>query len=150
MNVHVILLMFLLIFSLALVCALCWPHHGPVQSRAEAKVRTTLPRLLKPRSPDDCPICRLASTPSSAGGPAPAPVRPWSEVKSRRGAPKRMNTEGFACPNRNVPVLRDHRCSLPRPGRGWQAWPCRADPDLSLSGLPHHLQLPDATLLCTV
>jgi len=26
-------------------------------------------------------------------------VRPWSEVKSRRGAPKRIPTEGFACPN---------------------------------------------------
>jgi transposase-like protein len=26
--------------------------------------------------------------------------RPWPEVKSRRGAPKRVNTEGFACPNR--------------------------------------------------
>ena len=26
--------------------------------------------------------------------------RPWCEVKSRRGAPKRVNTEGFACPNR--------------------------------------------------
>ena len=25
--------------------------------------------------------------------------RPWSEVKSRRGAPKRVETEGFACPN---------------------------------------------------
>ena len=25
--------------------------------------------------------------------------RPWSEVKSRRRAPKRVNTEGFACPN---------------------------------------------------
>jgi hypothetical protein len=25
--------------------------------------------------------------------------RPWREVKSRRGAPKRVNTEGFACPN---------------------------------------------------
>jgi hypothetical protein len=32
--------------------------------------------------------------------PAPLPVRPWREVKSRRGAPKRVNTEGFACPNR--------------------------------------------------
>ena len=29
----------------------------------------------------------------------PAPVRPWCEVKSRRGAPKHVNTEGFACPN---------------------------------------------------
>jgi len=26
-------------------------------------------------------------------------VQPWREVKSRRGAPKRINTEGFACPN---------------------------------------------------
>jgi IS1 family transposase/transposase-like protein len=26
-------------------------------------------------------------------------VRPWAEVKSRRGAPKRIGTEGFACPN---------------------------------------------------
>jgi IS1 family transposase len=57
------------------------------------------PRLLKPRCPDDCPACRLASTPLSGGGPAPAPMRPWREVKSRRGAPKRINTEGFACPN---------------------------------------------------
>lgn len=30
---------------------------------------------------------------------SPCPVRPWSEVKSRRGAPKRVNTEGFACPD---------------------------------------------------
>jgi transposase-like protein len=29
--------------------------------------------------------------------------RPWSEVKSRRGAPKRVKTEGYACPNRKCP-----------------------------------------------
>lgn len=27
-------------------------------------------------------------------------MRPWREIKSRRGAPKRVKTEGFACPNR--------------------------------------------------
>ena len=53
-----------------------------------------------------------------------------------------MNTEGFACPNPTVPVLRHHRCSDPRAGWGWQAWPGRAHPDLSLSGLPHHVQCP--------
>jgi hypothetical protein len=100
MKAHVILLVFLLIFALALVCALCWPQPGLVQSRAATKVRTTLPRLLKPRTPDDCPICRLATTPSVGVRPTPGPVRPWSEVKSRRGAPKRIDTEGFACPNR--------------------------------------------------
>ena len=73
-------------------------HRGPAQSAA-AK-RTPLHRLLKPPSPHDCPACRLASTLSPIVEPAPAPVRPWREVKSRRGAPKRVNTEGFACPNR--------------------------------------------------
>jgi transposase-like protein/IS1 family transposase len=32
-------------------------------------------------------------------------VRPWCEVKSRRGAPKRVKTEGYACPNRNCPYF---------------------------------------------
>src|SRR5438067_12927921 len=31
--------------------------------------------------------------------------RPWSEVKSRRGAPKRIDTEGFACPNQLCPYF---------------------------------------------
>ena len=57
-------------------------------------------RLLKPRTPLDCPICRLSS---SGVRPASAPVRPWGEVKSRRGAPKRIHTDGFACPNRKCP-----------------------------------------------
>jgi len=56
-------------------------------------------RLLKPRTPLDCPACRLSCTNSSVVGPAPGPVRPWPEVKSRRGAPKRVNTEGYACLN---------------------------------------------------
>jgi transposase-like protein len=30
-------------------------------------------------------------------------VRRWPEVKSRRGAPKRRDTEGFACPNHRCP-----------------------------------------------
>ena len=99
MNLHVYLLVILLIFSLARLGALCWPHPGLVQPKAEASVRTTLHRLLKPRTPDDCPVCRHASTGSLGAGPVPAPVHPWSEVKSRRGAPKRIDTQGFACPN---------------------------------------------------
>jgi len=73
-------------------------HRGPFTSLA-ARRSLLLPRRLKPRSPLDCPACCLASSPSSGGEPAPAPVRPWKEIKSRRGAPKRMQTEGFACPN---------------------------------------------------
>src|SRR5512142_190700 len=99
-NVFLFLLVLSLLFSLAILCFLCWPHHGPVPSKAAAKIRSRLPRQLKPRCPDDCSACRLASPASSDAGQGPAPVRPWSEVKSRRGAPKRIPTEGFACPNR--------------------------------------------------
>ena len=99
LHVFVFLLVVFLILSLARLGRLGWYPLRPSSSRGVAK-RTMLHRLLKPRCPDDCPACRLATTPSSGGGPAPGPVRPWGEVKSRRGAPKRIDTEGFACPNR--------------------------------------------------
>jgi IS1 family transposase len=90
--------LFLLVFSLALLWRLGRLHRQPSHSKTGA-VRTTVQRLLKPRSPLDCPSCRLSCAPSPAARPAAAPVRPWGEVKSRRGAPKRIDTAGFACPN---------------------------------------------------
>jgi len=97
MAVHVFLflLVVFLILSLALLWRLCWFHLQPSHSNVGSG-RTMVQRLLKPRTPLDCPICRLSS---SSVRPASAPVRPWSEVKSRRGAPKRVKTEGYACPN---------------------------------------------------
>jgi transposase-like protein/IS1 family transposase len=100
--------MFLLLFLFLLMLSLVWlwhlssSHHCPPHSRTVA-LRTTVQRLLKPRSPRDCPACCLASTLSSVVEPALTPVRPWREVKSRRGAPKRVNTQGFACSNRKCP-----------------------------------------------
>ena len=45
-------------------------------------------RMLRPRTPDDCAICRAKAAPA-AGDAAAAQlglaVRPWNEVKSRRG-----------------------------------------------------------------
>jgi hypothetical protein len=103
MALHVFIFVFLLVVCLLLSLVLLWRldrfPRRPATSQGAAK-RTLLPRRLQPRSPDDCPACRLVSPPSSGAGQAPAPVRPWSEVKSRRGAPKRIPTEGFACPNR--------------------------------------------------
>jgi hypothetical protein len=104
LHVFVFLLVVCLLLSLALLWRLDWFHLRPSSSSGRAK-RSTLHRLLKPRSPDDCPACRLASTTSSSGGLAPLPVRPWCEVKSRRGAPKRVNTQDFACPNRTCPYF---------------------------------------------
>jgi len=107
MATHGCLFLLVSFFTLCLLglWSLRWPHYGPAQSRAAAKLRPKLHRLLKPRCPDDCPTCRLASSASSGGGPLPAPVRPWREVKSRRGAPKRVNTEDFACPNHLCPYF---------------------------------------------
>ena len=98
-HVFVFLLVSFLLFSPSLLWHLCWLHHDPAPTRAAAKVRTTLHRLLKPRTPDDCPACRRASTPSLSGGPVPAPIRPWREVKGRPGASKSIPTEGSACLN---------------------------------------------------
>src|SRR5215471_13115441 len=107
MAVHgcVFLLVSFLLVSLVLLWRLCRLHYGPAASRTFGKLGSRLPRLLRPRCPDDCPACRLASPPSSGVGSVSQPVRPWREVKSRRGAPKRIDTEGFACPNRNCPYF---------------------------------------------
>jgi len=104
LPVYVFLLVVFLLLTLALLGRLDWLHLQPFPSRGRA-IHSTTQRLLKPRSPLDCPTCRLASPPSSGGGPVPAPVRPWREVKSRRGAPKRVNTAGFACPNQQCPYF---------------------------------------------
>jgi IS1 family transposase/transposase-like protein len=98
-QVFLFLFVFFLLLGLTRLGHLSLPHHQPSNSKA-GSIRTTVQRLLKPRTPLDCPICRLSS---SGVRPAPAPVRPWCEVKSRRGAPKRVNTEGFACPNQQCP-----------------------------------------------
>ena len=90
-------------------------------------MRTGLHRLLKPRRPDDCPACRLASPASSVVGPVPVPVRPWSEVKSRRGAPKRVNTEGFACPHHLCPYFGITDTRVHASSGRWQAWPYGAN-----------------------
>ncbi len=101
---YLFLLVAFLILSLALLWSLSWLHLQPSHSRGGAN-RSTTQRLLKPRTPLDCPACRLTCTNSSVVGHAPTPVRPWCEVKSRRGAPKRIDTQGFACPNHQCPYF---------------------------------------------
>jgi hypothetical protein len=138
LHVFVFLLVVCLLLSLARLGRLDWFPLRLSSARGRAKP-STLHRLLKPRSPDDCPACRLASTASSGTGPTPPPVRPWPEVKSRRGAPKRIDTEGFACPNQQCPYFGITQAHIHAAFWRWQAWPDRAHPDLSLSGLPYHV-----------
>jgi transposase-like protein/IS1 family transposase len=71
-------------------------HHRQLDGLPAA---ATLQRLLKPRTPDDCPVCRRERPVHPIVPPVPPPPGPWRERKSRRGAPKRIATQGFACPN---------------------------------------------------
>jgi hypothetical protein len=62
--------------------------------------KTKIPRPLKPKTADDCPACRMQKTALCPEIGKPAPPRPWSEVKSRRGRKKTIPTHGYACSNR--------------------------------------------------
>jgi IS1 family transposase len=97
-------------FVLVLVGCLVWlawawqrhQHPAPHPAAVTARVQ----RLLKPRTPDDCPACRQQATVPAATAPLCASVTPWREQKSRRAAPKRIDTQGFACPNQRCAYYR--------------------------------------------
>ena len=99
-QVFVLPLVSFFILFLALLWRLGWLSLQPFPAQA-GKRRTLVHRLLKPRTPRDCPVCRLASPDAK---PTSAPVR--------------------------------------RSGGRWYAWPGGAHPNLSLSGLPQHVQCP--------
>src|SRR5688572_25439961 len=87
-----------LVLVVLLIWLLCfWHRRQHPQSRT---VAAPLTRLLRPRTPDDCPACRLLQTLPTSDALSCPPVTPWRDVKSRRGAPKRIPTQGFSCPNR--------------------------------------------------
>jgi hypothetical protein len=71
-----------------------WPHLQTTTLAAAGE------RLLKPRTPADCLRCHQARATATNHPPACIPLTPWRERKSRRGAPKRIGTQGFACSNR--------------------------------------------------
>ncbi len=97
-SIFLSLLVSLLMFALVWLSQRSRSHHGPFPSKAAR--RSLLPRRLKPRSPVDCPICCLSPARLPDKELPPLAARPWREIKSRRGAPKRVQSEGFACPNR--------------------------------------------------
>jgi hypothetical protein len=88
--------MLLVVVLIALILA--WHRR---QLPRPSPIATQRQRLLKPRTPDDCPACRQHAIPTDIVVAHPT-VRPWSAIKSRRGAPKRIVTQGFACSNREV------------------------------------------------
>ena len=79
--------LFLLVLVVGLLWLIwLWSSLQPPRSQPAA-TKTTLQRLLKPRTPDDCPACCQDKASPAPEAPTRSPVRSWSEVKSRRGAP---------------------------------------------------------------
>lgn len=91
-------LMLLLVVVLGWLAGTWWQYR--LSQRPSTAIATQVRRLLRPRTPDDCPACRQEVLAPTLNPPTAPPVTPWFEIKSRRGAPKRINTDGFACPNR--------------------------------------------------
>jgi len=81
-----------------LLAGLAWIWRYRPPPRRTAAITATVQRLLKPRTPADCPACRQQMAAPTPTVPPASSVTPWSAVKSRRGAPKRIDTQGFACP----------------------------------------------------
>jgi IS1 family transposase len=89
-----------LLFVIVLVWLVGMRHQRHHTKEHNATLTSAVQRLLKPHTPDDCPRCRKQHPTDLAPAPMHPPIRPWRELKSRRGAPKRIDTQGFACPNR--------------------------------------------------
>jgi hypothetical protein len=123
------LFLFLLVCFFFLSLALLW-QQGWLLLRPSPSPRRAKPsrahRLLKPRTRLDCPDSRHSGNPSSLVEPPPAQVHPWRERKCRRGAPKRVNTEGFACHNQQCPYFGIKEAQIHAPLWSWPAWPGRA------------------------
>lgn len=90
----------LIIVGMLCCLALTWRWRFRQPHAPSTALATTVQRCLKPRTPADCPACRCQSTAAPARVPPRSSPRPWCELKSRRGAPKRISTDGFACLNR--------------------------------------------------
>jgi hypothetical protein len=77
------------------LCGVAWAYFSRRAYWVEpdrTTLSTTVQRLLKPCTPDDCPPCRRERVPSRSILAPPSPVRPWCERKSRRGKPKHIAT----------------------------------------------------------
>ncbi len=103
----------LIIFFLVGLTLLVERWHRRQPQGGPAAVQTTVHRRLRPRTPDDCPACRQATPCSPMGRPICPPPVPWQQRKSRRGAPKRIATQGYACPKAHLRLLPDYRCADP-------------------------------------
>jgi hypothetical protein len=102
MKTETYLAYFLIIFAILISI---WPilrtiRFGFWQQKPFEEKKAKTPKPLKPKTPDDCAICRG----EKASPPKGVQIRqlpcPWNEVRNRRGRKKTLSTQGYACNNR--------------------------------------------------
>ena len=89
------------LFVLSGVVLYVWLVYGKRLQRwwKDLYKRYRRPRQLRPREPEDCPLCHapFVRLPRRAH----PEVIPWSEIRSPRGRKKRIDTSGYACLNKD-------------------------------------------------
>jgi IS1 family transposase len=78
------------------VFILLWVKWRSPRSTSHHGLPKLAPRLLKPRTPDDCSACSAAQP---TRRPSAALPIPYARVKDPRGRKKQIATAGYACPN---------------------------------------------------
>jgi len=69
-------------------------HHEHCSLPPEPPLQPRRSWRLRPRSPKDCPLCQ-AQQPHTH---SPEAIVPWSHIKSKRGRPQSISSDGHACP----------------------------------------------------
>ena len=90
-----ILLAFVLILGIILHCTLLIFRSRRIPKEPQPKT----PRPLKPKSEDDCSLCKAEKGLSPNTLVLSTPPPPWSVIRSRRGRKKTIDTHGYTCNN---------------------------------------------------
>jgi transposase-like protein len=67
-------------------------------TKKRSLAKTTTPRELKAKTPNDCPYCGKGEHKESIPPPDPT-IIPYNQTKSKRGRKKKTCTQGYSCPN---------------------------------------------------
>ena len=96
--IYILILLAILIslWSILRIIRFVFWQRGPIP---EKMAKTAKP--LKPKTPNDCPICREEKTSPAKEAQTRQPPSPWSEVRNRRGRKKGISTQGHAWNNRS-------------------------------------------------
>jgi transposase-like protein/IS1 family transposase len=92
-----ILVLFFILFLIRGIVVSVFRTIRSMRKRKYRSVRT--PRPLKAKTGEDCVDCRAGKVSSRPDAPL-SMVRPWREVRDRRGRKKGISTQGYACNNR--------------------------------------------------